>query len=95
LECVVGAQSDSYICLLENVRNKGGLPAEVCEGGPFMCGFFFLLLAGGCSRLSRGGMCVCVCVCVYRKPIVPHDVVDGVQFFKFVVLQVVGVQSIV
>ena len=56
---------------------------------------FFWFLAGGCSRLSRGGMCVCVCVCVYRKPIVPHDVVDGVQFFKFVVLQVVGVQSIV
>jgi len=35
-------------------------------------------------------------VCVYREPSVPHDVVDGVQFFfKFVLLQVVGVQYIV
>jgi len=40
LECVVGAQSDSYVCLLEKVRNKGGLSAEVHEGGPFMCGRF-------------------------------------------------------
>jgi len=38
-------------------------------------------------------MCVCVCVC--REPIVLHDVVDGVQFFfVFVMLQVVGVQSV-
>jgi len=35
--------------------------AEVREGGPYMCGFFWFL-AGGCGRLSRGGMCVCVCV---------------------------------
>jgi len=33
-------------------------------------------------------------VCVYREPIVPHDVVDGVQFFIFVMLQVVGVQPV-
>ena len=65
--------------------------AEVREGGPYMCGFFWFL-AGGCGRLSRGGMCVCV----YREPIVLHDVVDGVQFFFiFVLLQAVGVQSIV
>ena len=58
-----------------------------------MCGFFWFL-AGGCGRLSLGGMCVCVCV--YWEPIVPHDVVVGVQFFfKLVVLQVVGVQFIV
>ena len=39
---------------------------------------------------------MCLCVCVYRELIVPHDVVDVVQFiFKFVVLQTVGVQSIV
>ena len=93
MECVVGAQSDSYVGLLENVRNIRGLSAEVSEGGPFMCGFFWFL-AGGCGRLSRGG--ICVCVCVYREPSVPHNVVDGVQFFfKFVVLQVVCVQSIV
>jgi len=79
------------VCLFEDVRNIRGLSAEVREGGPYMCGFFWFL-AGGCGRLSRGGMCVCV----YREPIVLHDVVDGVQFFFiFVLLQAVGVQSIV
>ena len=79
------------MCLFEDVRNIRGLSAEVREGGPYMCGFFWFL-AGGCGRLSRGGMCVCV----YREPIVLHDVVDGVQFFFiFVLLQAVGVQSIV
>jgi len=61
LECVVSAQSDPFVCLLENVRNKSGLSAEVCEGGPFMCVFFWFM-AGGYGRLSRGGMCVCVCI---------------------------------
>ena len=36
-----------------------------------------------------------MCVCVYQEPIVPHDVVDGVQFFFiFFMLQVVGVQPV-
>ena len=87
MDCVVGAQSDSYVCLLENVRNEGGLSAEVCEGGPFMCSFsgFWLGVTVGCLGVG--------CVCVYREPIVPYDVVDGAQFFFiFVMLQVVGVQ---
>ena len=59
LECVVSAQCNSYVCLLENVCNKSGLFAEVCEGSPFMCGFTWFL-AGGYSRLPWGGVCVCV-----------------------------------
>ena len=35
------------------------------------------------------------CVCVYQEPTVPHDVMDGVQFFFiFVMLQVVGIQPV-
>ena len=51
---------------------------------------FWLGVAVGCLGVG------CVSVCVYRELIVPHDTVDGVQFFfKFVVLQAVGVQPIV
>ena len=92
MECVVGAQSDSYVGLLENVRIKIGLSAEVREEGPFMFGFFWFLAGVAVGCLGVG----CVSVCVYRELIVPHDTVDGVQFFfKFVVLQAVGVQPIV
>ena len=35
-------------------------------------------------------------VCVCREPIVPHDIVYGVQFFYvFFMLWMVGVQSVV
>ena len=48
---------------------------------------FLLGVAVGCLGVG------CVFVFVYREPIVPHDVMDGVQFFFiFVVLQAVGVQ---
>ena len=33
--------------------------------GAHLCGLFWFL-AGGCGRLSRGGMCVCVCI---RNPL--------------------------
>jgi len=62
-----------------------------CVKGAHLCVVFSCLWLGvavGCLGVG--------CACVYRQPIVPHDVVDGVQFFfKFVMLQVVGVQSIV
>ena len=72
--CVVSAQSNSYVCLLENVCDKSGLSAEVCEGSPFMCGFTWFL-AGCYSSLPQGGGYVCV----YREHIVQHDVMDGVH----------------
>ena len=52
-------QSNSYVCFLENVSNKRGLSAHVCEGGPFLCGFIWFL-AGGYVRLPWGGVCVCI-----------------------------------
>ena len=81
---------DSGVSFPEKVCNESGLSANVCEGGPFLCGCLFS--GRGSGGMSWGGGFVCV----DREPIVQHDIMHSVKlFFVFIILQVVCVQPIV
>ena len=89
MDGVVCAHSDSKASFLEKVCNVSGLSANVCEGGPFLRGLVCFPVEGRGEISGGGGF-----VCMDREPIVQHDM-DSVEFFLFIILQVVCVQPVV
>ena len=87
---VVCIHCDSKVSFPEKVCNESGLSANVCEGGPFLCGLVCFLVEGRGGMSWGGGF-----VRVDQKPIVQHDIMDSVKFFVFIISQVVCVQPIV